>query len=110
MRVVYKTESPKVGRGDNTKDAEPDARQPTDCRVLPSKEEFAYERNGLKLAANTALPALHQPKILGKWPLVVDPLRVAVEACLLCQSKYFLWVVFVGTLGPNRLVLIQRNR
>jgi len=41
-------------------------------------------------------------QVFRKWPLLIDPLRLAAETGGASHRKHFLWRVFVAAFGPDR--------
>ena len=54
-------------------------------------------------------PLLCDPEIFGKTPRLIHPLRLAVEAGVVCEADEFVMRIFVGAFGPDSFVLFELN-
>jgi hypothetical protein len=52
---------------------------------------------------------LRYPEIFSETPRLIHPLRLAVEAGVVCEADEFVVRIFVGTFRPDRFILFELN-
>ena len=52
---------------------------------------------------------LRNPEIIGEAPGAIHPLRLPAKAAVLGKAGEFVLRIFVGTLGPDRFILVEVN-
>ena len=52
---------------------------------------------------------LRDPEVFGEAPRLIHPLRLTVEAGMVCQADKFVMRIFVGAFGPDCFVFFELN-
>ena len=52
---------------------------------------------------------LSDPEVFGEAPRLIHPLRLAVEAGVVCEADEFVVRILVGAFGPDCFVLFELN-